>query len=211
MISLATLLLFSGAVLALLLSPGPNMAFVLSHGVAFGPRSGFAAACGIGVADVILTVLTATGVTAAVVAWPPSFDVLRYGGTVYLLWLAFKAVQAPSRLLLASALQPSARKVFTQSLAGSLINPKPLLFFMMFLPQFVDAQSGQIPLQIIALGLTLTAIAFLFHSVLGAFAGQIGNFLERNPRAAHAQRWALAGVLASLAVRLLFIERPTAR
>src|SRR6478672_12674135 len=96
MIDPGTLSLFLLAVLALFLSPGPNMAFVLSHGVAHGPRGGIAAALGIGAADLVHTLCAATGVTALVAAWPPAFDVLRYVGAAYLLWLAWQAFRSPA-------------------------------------------------------------------------------------------------------------------
>ena len=209
MISLATFLLFFGAVLAMLVTPGPNMAFLLSHSAAYGPRGGLAVAGGIAVADVIMTLLTATGVTAIIAAWPPAFDVLRYAGAVYLLWLAFKAVRTPVHAMVAGELQTSLRKVLVRAVAGSLINPKPLLFFIVFLPQFVDVQRGPVHLQLITLGLTLTFLAFAFHAVLGVFAGELGRLIARNPRAANMQRWLLGSVLSALALRLFFTDRPT--
>ena len=208
MIGLMTLFLFSVAVLTLLLSPGPNMAFVLSHGVACGRRGGLAAAGGIALADVLLTVLTATGITAAVAAWPPSFDVLRYLGAAYLLWLAYIALRSDGAMVLNQATLPTSGKVFRMAMLNCLLNPKALLFFMVFLPQFVNPQAGSISLQITLLGLWLTLIAFVFHVTLGTFAGQIGQLLERHPSAAAAQRWVLASVLGALALRLLLIERP---
>ena len=208
MISLATFLIFCGAVLAMLVTPGPNMAFLLSHSAAYGPRGGLAVASGIAGADVIMTLLTATGVTAIIAAWPPAFDVLRYAGAVYLLWLAFKAVRAPVQAMVAGEIQTSMRKVFMRATAGSLINPKPLLFFMVFLPQFVDLQRGAVHWQLVTLGLTLTVLAFAFHAVLGLFAGEMGRLIARNPRAANVQRWLLGGVLSALALRLFFTERP---
>ena len=208
MISLATFLIFCGAVLAMLVTPGPNMAFLLSHSAAYGPRGGLAVASGIAGADVIMTLLTATGVTAIIASWPPAFDVLRYAGAVYLLWLAFKAVRAPVQAMVAGEIQTSMRKVFMRATAGSLINPKPLLFFMVFLPQFVDLQRGAVHWQLVTLGLTLTVLAFAFHAVLGLFAGEMGRLIARNPRAANVQRWLLAGVLSALALRLFFTERP---
>ncbi len=208
MISLATFLIFCGTVLAMLVTPGPNMAFLLSHSAAYGPRGGLAVASGIAVADVIMTLLTATGVTAIIAAWPPAFDVLRYGGAVYLLWLAFKAVRTPVHAMVAGELQTSMRKVFVRAVAGSLINPKPLLFFIVFLPQFVDVQRGPVHLQLVTLGLTLTVLAFAFHAVLGVFAGEMGRLIARNPRAANLQRWLLSGVLSALALRLFLTDRP---
>lgn len=208
MISLTTFLLFCGAVLAMLVTPGPNMAFLLSHSADYGPRGGLVVACGIAVADIVMTLLTATGVTTVVAAWPPAFDLLRYAGALYLLWLAFQAVRAPAQAIVAGELQASLRKVFARAVAGSLINPKPLLFFIVFLPQFVDLQRGPVQWQLITLGLTLTVLAFAFHAVLGMFAGQMGQLIARNPRAAHARRWLLGGVLGALALRLFFTERP---
>lgn len=208
MIDLDTALLFVATVLVLLLSPGPNMAFVLAHGVTYGVRGGLAAALGISLADVIMTLLTALGVTAIVAAWPPSFDVLRYLGAAYFLWLAIKMVRAPGPAALPERTQPSLRKVLARAAAGSLLNPKALLFYMVFLPQFVDAGRGQIALQIASLGLILTLVAFLFHAALSLFAGEIGRFLHLHARAAAAQRWLLGSVLALLALRLFVMERP---
>lgn len=96
MIDIQTLLLFSVAVLALLLSPGPNMAFLLSHGISHGVKGGVSVAIGIFLADLILTLVTAAVITTAIAAWAPSFDLLRYFGIVYLLWLAFKSLNSAS-------------------------------------------------------------------------------------------------------------------
>jgi threonine/homoserine/homoserine lactone efflux protein len=208
MISLTTLLLFMLAVLALFLSPGPNMAFVVSHGIAYGPRGGFAAALGIGSADIILTLLTASGVTAIVTAWSPSFDLLRYFGSVYLIWLAFKALHASDRVELSNRAQLSSQKIYAAAMFNSLLNPKALLFFMVFLPQFVDAQRENMAWQLLILGSVLSAMAVIFTSVLGIFSGQAGRFLQSNARAAKYQRWFLSSVLTALAVRLFFIEPP---
>ena len=93
MVDVSTLGLFLVAVFALFISPGPNMAFVLSHGISHGSRGGIAAAVGITTADLILTLLTATGFSAIIAAWPPSFDLLRYLGAMYLVWLAIKAIR----------------------------------------------------------------------------------------------------------------------
>lgn len=211
MVDLSTLFIFLLAVLALFLSPGPNMAFVLSHGVAHGPQGGFAAALGITAADLTLTLLTATGVTALVAAWPPSFDVLRYLGAVYLLWLAVQAIRSPGRAVITRREHASLVRVFRMAMLNSLLNPKALLFFMVFLPQFVVESRGNVALQLTVLGCTLSLAALLFNSALGAFGGQVGTFLNRSPRAAKYQGWFLGGVLFWLAVRLLLLERPSPR
>ena len=209
----ATLWLFSSAVLVLLASPGPNMAFILAHGMALGPCGGAAAAASIGCADLVMTLLTVLGITAAVAAWPPSFDVLRYAGTAYLLYIAANALQSTSQdSKHAKSPEGSVLKVFVKAMGGSLINPKPMLFFMVFLPQFVNPQHGSVASQLVVLGLTLTVLAFVFHAILGLCAGYLGrnaqSFLKRYPRVATLQRWGLAAAMSGLAAYLFFTERP---
>ena len=209
----ATLWLFSTAVLVLLASPGPNMAFILAHGMTLGPHGGIAAAAGIGCADLMMTLLTVLGVTAAIAAWPPSFNVLRYAGTAYLLYVAFKALQPTSQgSEHFKSPQGSVMNVFVKAMGGSLINPKPMLFFMVFLPQFVNPQRDPVASQLTVLGLTLTVIAFVFHAMLGLCAGYLGrntqSFVQRFPQVAVMQRMGLASVMTVLAAYLFFTERP---
>ncbi|MBF6029449.1 LysE family translocator [Pseudomonas sp. P115] len=209
MIDLATLAVFSGAVLLLLLSPGPNMAFVISHGMTLGWRGGVASALGISVADLVLTVLTATGVTALVASWPPSFDLIRYAGVVYLLWLVFKTLQKKTGLSTACVNRVPLGRVFLQAMFNSLLNPKALLFFVVFLPQFVRPQAGSIAVQLMVLGGVLTLIAAVFHGVLGSFGGALSRFFARRSNSALLQKWGLATVLMALAVRLAVMSRPS--
>jgi threonine/homoserine/homoserine lactone efflux protein len=211
MIGLATLSLFLLAVLALFLSPGPNMAFVLSHGVAHGPRGGFAAALGISAADLVHTLFAATGVTALVAAWPPSFDVLRYAGALYLAWLAVQALRSGGLRMGAPAQTVGFGRIVRMALLNNLVNPKALLFFMVFLPQFVDPASGSVPLQLVQLGAVLSMAALAFNTALGACSGQVGRWLQRRPGAARFQSGLLAAVMLGLAVRLLFLDRPAPR
>lgn len=208
MIALTTLSIFATAVMLLLLSPGPNMAFVMAHGITHGPRGGVATALGIAVADLILTVLTATGITALVMAWAPAFDLIRYAGAAYLLWMAVKALRQPLGLKEAVVTQASLRSVFVRAMLNSLLNPKALLFFMVFLPQFVDPGKGGVARQLLMLGLVLTVIATVFHALLGAAGGTVRRFLSRHPKAATLQSRGLAAVLVLLALRLVLTSRP---
>lgn len=208
MIETSTLLIFAGAVMALLLSPGPNMAFVMAHGMTYGLGGGAAAALGIGLADLILTVLTATGVTAVVTAWPPSFDLIRYAGAAYLLWMAYKAMRRPGELGQVAASQATLRSVFVRAMLNSLLNPKALLFFMVFLPQFADPGKGPVGQQLVMLGCVLTAISTVFHTLLGAVGGAVRRFLARHSRASKLQSRGLAALLVLLAVRLAVMSRP---
>ncbi|PYB95969.1 lysine transporter LysE [Pseudomonas protegens] len=206
---LSTLLIFLGAVLLLLLSPGPNMAFVISHGAAYGWRGGVASGLGIGAADIGLTLLTATGVTAVVASWPPAFDLLRYAGVAYLLWLAWKALAGNGALNLVDAVRVPLSTVFVRALCNSLLNPKALLFFMVFLPQFVRPDHGSIALQLVVLGLLLTLVSGIFHTSLGIFGALLTrSFSGTTARFARLQSWLLAAVLLALALRLALLARP---
>ncbi|MBS7560655.1 LysE family translocator [Pseudomonas protegens] len=206
---LSTLSIFLGAVLLLLLSPGPNMAFVISHGAAYGWRGGVASGLGIGAADIGLTLLTATGVTAVVASWPPAFDLLRYAGVAYLLWLAWKALAGNGALNLVDAVRVPLSTVFVRALCNSLLNPKALLFFMVFLPQFVRPDHGSIALQLVVLGLLLTLVSGIFHTSLGIFGALLArSFSGTTARFARLQSWLLAAVLLALALRLALLARP---
>nr|AIA13576.1 LysE type translocator [uncultured bacterium] len=209
MIELGTLLLFLLAVLALFLSPGPNMAFVLSHGVALGPRAGFAAGLGIAAADLVHTLCAATGITALVAAWPPSFDLLRYVGALYLLWLGWQTLRSGGAHPSARAERAGFAQVLRRAWVNNLVNPKALLFFMVFLPQFVDPARGGVPAQLAVLGVTLSAAGLLFNTALGACSGMIGRWLQQRRGAARFQRGLLATVMVGLALRLLLIDRPS--
>jgi threonine/homoserine/homoserine lactone efflux protein len=206
MIEISTLLLFSLATLALFLSPGPNMAFVLTYGAAYGSRGGIAAALGIAAADVILTVLTATGVTAIVAAWSPSLSIIRYIGVAYLLWLGFKAITSTNKLNVLKAERFSFEVIFRMGLFNCLLNPKALIFFMLFLPQFVMPENGNVTLQLLILGLILSLLGLGFHAMLGVFSAAIQKVFAANKIVTRYQGWFLGIVLFALALRLLLSD-----
>lgn len=208
MIDLATLLVFSGAVLLLLLSPGPNMAFVISHGVSYGWRGGVASSLGICAADVLLSVLTATGLTALIASWPPSFELIRNAGVVYLLWLVYNTLKKSPGPEAAQVHRVRLGRVFLQAMLNSVLNPKALLFFMVFLPQFVRPEAGSIAMQLLMLGGVLTLIAGVFHALLGIFGGALSRFFAGRAQSARLQKWCLATVLMLLAARLAVMSRP---
>jgi threonine/homoserine/homoserine lactone efflux protein len=206
--TLPTLLLFVVAVLGLMVSPGPNMALIISHSLSHGARGGIVSAAGIFVADLIMTVLVCAGIASLVAAWPPSFDVLRYLGAIYLGWLARQALRRRVPGPEHTPAHASLRKAFHGATLVSLLNPKALLFFLVFLPQFVDPNRGPVTVQLLTLGLTLSVIAFVFHALLGMFSGRVAYAFRGH---AHSVRWLdrlQASVLFGLAVRLLFLERP---
>ncbi|MGJ7517961.1 LysE family translocator [Pseudomonas baetica] len=202
------LYLFVIAALLLLIVPGPNMAFVTSHAVANGWRAGFAAALGISLADVLMTAMVSAGLGTLVMSWAPAFDVLRWAGACYLLWLAWQALKSPPVNTDAQPALASLRKIFIRATLNSLLNPKALLFFMVFLPQFVTVGAGSVTLQLMLLGVLLALIAWVFHALLSVCAGRLHGRLRGGRISGRLGTYGFAVVMMALAARLLVLNRP---
>lgn len=204
--SAPTLALFVASCFGLLLSPGPNMALVVSQGLAYGPRGGVAVAAGIMIADLVLTALVIAGVAALLAAWPPLLDMLRFGGAAYLVWLALKSLRRRDGGLLPTADARNTRSIVQLSILTSLLNPKALLFFMVFLPQFVEPERGGVGTQLAVLGIVLATIAFCFHTLLGVASARARRWAEGQGSRLRWMDRLQALVFLSLALRLAFIE-----
>lgn len=203
-----SLYLFIVAALLLLIVPGPNMAIVTSHAVAHGWRAGLAAALGITLADVLMTIMVSAGLGALVMSWAPAFDLLRWAGACYLLWLAWQALKTPPADTDTQATQTSMRKIFVRATLNSLLNPKALLFFMVFLPQFITEGTSSVTSQLMLLGLLLALIALIFHSLLGFCAGRLHGRLREGMVSKRLGAYSFAAVMTALAARLLLLNRP---
>jgi threonine/homoserine/homoserine lactone efflux protein len=192
------------ACLVLIVTPGPDMAFVLAQTVAGGARRGWAACCGIFAGAACHIVAAAFGVAALVTASPALFDALRIAGALYLLWLGAKALRgaiAPGATGAAPALAADLGAAFRQGLVTNLLNPKVLLFFLAILPQFVDPARSAPWLQMLLLGPLLPLLAVPFYWLLIQGAGRLAERLR-----GRAGRWldAVAGTLfVALGLRLL--------
>lgn len=201
------LYLFTVAALLLLIVPGPNMAIVTSHAATHGWRAGFAAALGITLADVLMTAMVSAGLGALVMSWTPAFDLLRWAGACYLMWLAWKALSTPPAEADAQPALASLRKIFIRATLNSLLNPKALLFFMVFLPQFVTLGASSVTLQLMVLGVLLALIALIFHSLLSLCAGQLHGRLREGIISRRLGAYGFAVVMTALAARLLVLNR----
>lgn len=207
MLDAANVYFFVLASLLLLILPGPNMAFVTSHAIAHGWRGGTAAALGISFADLLMTAMVSAGVGAVVMSWAPAFELLRIAGAGYLLWLAWQALRSPAAPKGNGAALRSLKNIFVRGILNSLLNPKALLFFMVFLPQFVSVQNGHVTVQLLLLGTLLATIALAFHVSLGLCAAKIGKALRKQGNS-RLGNYAFAAVMAGLAARLLLVQRP---
>ena len=201
-----TFLLFLGAVLILLITPGPNMAFVLTSGAAYGWRGGVAAAVGIGVVDLIFTLICAFGLAGLLSAYPAAFDAIRWAGAAYLVYLAFNCIRSAGREKASGITQaePSRWAIFVRGLASNLANPKAILFFLVFIPQFIDAGHGSVFMQFVLLGSALAVIGTLFHGSLGALGAAGAALAGQSARTKRGLQYAQAAVFVLIAGRLLW-------
>ena len=178
------LFLFLLPSLAITIAPGPDNLQVLARGISQGRAAGVTAAAGFAAGVLFHTTLAALGVAAVIKSSPLAFEIVKIAGALYLIWIGFKALRSKG---LGSAHAGSEQKlssVFWQSVLGNMLNPKVTLFFIVFLPQFIDTQSGRsVMLQMFALGGVFMVQAFVVFAAFGLCAGVIGAWFKRRPRA----------------------------
>lgn len=187
-------------------APGPDNLMVLGLGMARGRRRGMAFGLGCAIGCLSHTILAAIGVSAVLAASPIAFLLLKLGGGLYLIWLGIKAVASGGGPAAAGRGNGGAEPLatlFVKGLLANAVNPKVILFFLAFLPQFVDAERGHAGLQTAALGLLFTAQAALVFATLGYFAGTIGQWLARRHSAGTWLDRVAGGVFILLGLRLI--------
>ena len=200
------LLTFIPACLALNLTPGADMMFCLGQGLRSGPPAAMAANLGIGAGCMVHTLLAGLGLGAMVQAYPLAFDVIRWLGVGYLLWLAVQALRHPVDLAAPAVAARPLVAVFRDALIVNLLNPKVILFILAFLPQFVDPARAVLP-QFLFLGAVLTLGGLMINGVVGGFAGGIGRKLAGSAALARWVPRVSAAIFAGLAARLAVMQR----
>lgn len=195
---------FLTAALIVQVVPGPGMLFILANGIAGGRRAGIAAACGAAAGMVVHTFAAALGLAALFEHAPAAYDVLRIGGALYLLWLAIGHFRAGSDGTLAAGTpRRSPRQVFARSALNNLSNPKVILFYLAFLPQFVSRGGTSVTVQLLVLGFVFLLIGLVIDLMLGAFSGRIGEWLRHRRSMRRAIDWAAGTIMGALGIRLL--------
>ena len=200
---------FTVAALILTLTPGPDMTLFLGRAITQGRAAGMAAMLGASSGIVIHTLLAAFGISALIKASPNAFLALKLVGALYLLWLAIQALREGSTF----ALERNATRrssLATNWLAGlgiNLLNPKIILFFITFLPQFVSTSDPNAAGKMVFLGLYFIAIAIFLCTFMIIAVDRVADALRRNPRITRIIDWVFAGVFSAFAVRILLTER----
>jgi threonine/homoserine/homoserine lactone efflux protein len=173
---------FLSASLLITLSPGPDNLLVLSTGASKGRKLGMAFGLGCGIGCLSHTFLAALGISALIAASPLAFMGLKLVGGAYLIYLGWHALQSKGSLNTqqVGGSPSSALQLFGKGLFANAINPKVVMFFLAFLPQFVSSERGDTPSQIVQLGFIFTLQACILFGLLGYFAGHVGRWLNRN-------------------------------
>lgn len=198
---------FLGASLAITIAPGPDNLFVLTQGIARGRQAAIVTALGMCSGVSVHTLAAAFGISAIFATSAIAFAVVKFAGAAYLLYLAWLTVRHSAAVRLGAADARPAAALFRRGFIMNVLNPKVALFFLAFLPQFVDPQRGSVPLQMLLLGGIFMLQAVVIFSLIGYFSGTIGRMLLARPRIAKFLDGLTAGVFTLLALRLALAER----
>lgn len=208
MVSAHLLVMYVAALVVVFALPGPDMALVLQTSIGRGARNGFAAAAGLGISRATHVTLSACGVAALLRSAPWLYEVVRYGGAIYLAWVAVQIFRSPVFAMPTDGggVQPGAgrplRAAFFKGLLTNMLNPKALLFCSVLLPQFVRPEVGHVGWQVFELGAVLVAIGACFDAVYAIGAARIAGWVRSHPLAQTLQRWTFSAALIGFAVRL---------
>lgn len=212
MIPLNDWLLFTGAALLMVLTPGPNMIYLISRSICQGRMAGVTSLLGVVAGFLVHMTAAAVGLTALFMAVPLGYDLLRWAGAGYLLWMAWQAVKPGAR----SPFEPrelvpdSPRKLVLMGFLTSLLNPKVAMFYLSILPQFITPEHGSVLAQSLILGMTQISVSFTVNLLIALFAAGISAWFMRYPLWLMAQRYIMGFVLAALALRLVQEQRKLA-
>jgi threonine/homoserine/homoserine lactone efflux protein len=205
----SSLVAFSLIAFGLVLTPGPNMIYLISRSICQGRMAGLISLGGVALGFVFYMLCAAFGITALVMAVPFAYDALRFGGALYLLYLAWQAVRPGGRspFQVRSLPKDSPRKLFAMGFLTNLFSPKIAMAYLSLLPQFVDPANGSVLMQSLVLGSAQIAISLSVNAMIAMTAGTIASFLLVRPTWLVVQRWLMGTVLAGLAVRLALEAR----
>ncbi|HEY4386217.1 MAG TPA: LysE family translocator [Ktedonobacteraceae bacterium] len=208
MISFTVLPLFLLASWALNIAPGPDMLYVIARSAGQGRRAGLVSALGIAVGSLIQTCIVALGLASILAAVPLAYDIVKFVGAGYLIYLGIRVLLSRQHSLIAPPVErTSLWRIFAQGVITNVLNPKVALFFLAFLPQFTSPAYGSVPLQILILGTIFNVSGTIVNIILSVFSSFLGTWLKSHARASKILNWLTGGIFIGLGVRLAFLQR----
>ena len=211
MIPVHDLLIFAAACLLMVLTPGPNMIYLISRSICQGRKAGVTSLVGVVAGFFVHMFAAAAGLTAVFLAVPMAYEALKWAGALYLLWMAWQALKPGARSPFeARDLAPdSTPKLMLMGFMTSVLNPKVAVFYLSVFPQFISPENGSMFTQSVELGLTQISVSFTVNLLIALFASGISVWFVRNPTWLAVQRFVMGFVLAGLAIRLMLEQRKT--
>src|SRR5580658_8855971 len=205
----SALLGFALVSFGMVLTPGPNMIYLISRSITQGPAAGMVSLGGVALGFVFYMLCAEFGITALLFAVPYAYDALRFGGALYLLWLAWQVLKPNGRSPFQVRELPadSPRKLFAMGFITNLLNPKIAMLYLALLPQFIDPAQGDVLTQSLVLGTIQTVISVSVNGMIALAAGSIALFLGTRPTWLLVQRYLMGTVLAGLAMKMAFEAR----
>lgn len=200
-------LTFLFAAFMLNIAPGPDMLYVIGRSLGQGRKAGIVSALGIFVGCWVHILAAAFGIAALLRSSPVAFNMVRYAGAAYLVYLGTKMIVQRSNLAQQQPKPASLTSIFRQGVITNVLNPKVALFFLAFLPQFVDAHRGSVVWQILLLGLIFNVGGTAVNLGVAYAGGTLGELLRRNARFARMQQWFTGLVFMGLGARLAWQRR----
>ncbi|WP_137132278.1 LysE family translocator [Rhizobium sp. FY34] len=206
----STLMIFAAAALVLTATPGPDMLLIASRSVSQGRSAGFLTYLGIAAGTYCHAMAAGLGLSQLFLAVPVAYDVIRWAGCLYLIYLAYKTLRSDGTAFApSSTIKPlSRRRIFTEGLATNLLNPKMALFVLALFPQFVTPSGGSMLLQMVLLATILNAVGLLVNGTVTILGGHLREKLSTMRRFPKLPQYLLATVFTGLACRLAFSARP---
>ncbi|MEM6838969.1 MAG: LysE family translocator [Cyanobacteria bacterium P01_C01_bin.120] len=199
--------LFLAAVAIITVTPGPDTFYVLGRSLEQGRLAGMVSAVGIFVGNLGHTTAAAVGLSAVLMTSAIAFNIVKYVGAAYLIYLGLQAILSRDRPhALPTAPRASLLKIFGQAVLTNLLNPKAALFFLAFIPQFIDPAAGPMALQTLLLGSIVAASSSLWLAAIGALVATAGQNLRRSPRVATIQKWLTGSLFVGLGLRLAIAD-----
>ncbi|HFK5529025.1 TPA: LysE family translocator [Elizabethkingia anophelis] len=205
MIPIHDLIFFIIAAFILVISPGPNMIYLISRTITQGRKAGLTSLAGVVCGFLFHIVMVSFGLTAVLFAVPYAYVVLKTLGSVYLLYLAYQAIKPNSKNIFEVDRNISIdrpRKLFTVGFLTNVLNPKVAVFYLSFFPQFIKPQYGSIFTQSLELGIIQVFVSFSINFIIVLTAAQAARFFAKNPTWIKAQKWFMASVLGFLAIKM---------
>jgi len=202
------LLFFLIATVTLNVTPGPDMLYVIARSVGQGRSAGIASAFGIAGGCLVHTLAVAFGLASLMMAVPVAYGLVKYAGAAYLVFLGIRALMGPQPMTADAPLrEDTLTAIFFQGVVTNVLNPKVALFFVAFLPQFVEALLGHVALQIVFLGVLFNTSGTIVNVAVALAASHGGKRMRTRLGNSPIFRWVTGGVFIGLGVRLAFLER----